>query len=189
MAYRESLRHSATVMARNLRTSDYSRPARDRLAGAVAQARRAAGHRFRPSFAAEAGISKRSLEAVELNDASVGVSILEDIGRALGKHFAEWSADTPRTILEGGPVPSLESVPEPTDVNEEMLTSLREMRDLLDRSPVSGPEAAEFMDRLAQTWRQQEKDLGRYTRTLRIFTDETERDTPVAERKTRTPNE
>ena len=56
---------------------------RRRLADAVAEARRAAGHRWRPSFAVEAKIGKRSIEAVEAHEPTVGVDVLERIGRAL----------------------------------------------------------------------------------------------------------
>lgn len=94
----------------NLRTANYSEHARQRLAEAVAQARRAAGHSWRPSFAKEAKVGKRSLEAVEAHEPTVGVSVLERIGRALGRHFRGWNAGTPRTILEGGAIPDLEPV-------------------------------------------------------------------------------
>ena len=94
----------------NLRTADYSDEARKRLAEAVSQARRAIGHEWRTSFAIEVQISLRSLEAVEAHEPTVGVSVLERIGRTLGRHLRGWSVDTPRTILEGGPIPSHEPV-------------------------------------------------------------------------------
>ena len=92
----------------NLRTANYPEPDRRRLADAVAAARRAAGHRWRPGFAEEAGIGRRSLEAVEAFEPTVGVDVLERIGRALGRYFSGWDAGTPRAILEGGAVPDLE---------------------------------------------------------------------------------
>jgi hypothetical protein len=94
----------------NLRTANYSEHARRRLGEAVAAARRAAGHPRRPSFVKEANVSQRSLEAVEAHEPTVGVDILERIGRALGRHFRGWNADTPRVILEGGEIPDLEPV-------------------------------------------------------------------------------
>lgn len=94
----------------NLRTANYSEHARRRLADAVGEARRAAGHSWRPSFATEAKIGKRSLEAVEAHEPTVGVDVLERIGRALGRHFRGWNAGTPHEILEGGPIPDLEPV-------------------------------------------------------------------------------
>jgi hypothetical protein len=92
----------------NLRTADYSENARKRLGEAVAQARRAAGLTWRTWFVKEAGIGVRSLEAVEAHEPTVGVDVLERIGRALGRHFRDWNADTPRQILEGGPIPDHE---------------------------------------------------------------------------------
>lgn len=183
-----SKREHAPVPSRKLSTTNYPTEARVRLGEAVREARNAAGYMFRTTFARDAGIrSIRSLELLEAGDPGVGEAILFKVARAL----PNWTGDTPRLILEGGSAPSTEPElpPEPTDINDQMLASLREMRDFLDLYKIGGGEAAEFMDRLAQTWRQQEKDLGRYTRTLRIFTDETERDTPVADRKRSTPNE
>ncbi|HEY0452714.1 hypothetical protein [Actinophytocola sp.] len=92
----------------SLRTANYSDDDRERLAEAVAQARRAIGHDSRPSFAKEAKVGIRSLEAVEAAEATVGVSVLERIARALARHLRDWTVDTPRTILDGGPVPSHE---------------------------------------------------------------------------------
>lgn len=98
------------VSPHSLRTSDYSEAARKRLAEAVAQARRAAGHQYRTSFAKEAGVGLRSVEAVEAHEPTVGIWVLEQIGRALGRHFRDWSVNTPRAILEGDPIPSHEPV-------------------------------------------------------------------------------
>jgi hypothetical protein len=95
-------------VTRRVRTANYSQEARWRLARAIINAREAAGHKYRPSFYKAAGISKRSLEAAESlepNAASVGETVLHAIGRAL----PTWTEDTPRIILEGGPVP--EAVP------------------------------------------------------------------------------
>jgi hypothetical protein len=94
----------------NLRTANFSEHDRQRLGDAVAQARRAAGHKWRTTFATEARVGRRSIEAVEAYEPIVGVDVLERIGRALGRHFREWNADTPRLILEGGPIPSHEPV-------------------------------------------------------------------------------
>ena len=103
-----TLRHSAGVP--NLRTANYSEHARQRLADAVAAARRAAGHSWRTTFATEAKVGIRSLEAVEAHEPTVGVDVLERIGRALGRHFRGWHAGTPRVILEGGEIPAHEPV-------------------------------------------------------------------------------
>jgi hypothetical protein len=83
------------------------------------QAREAAGHRYRTSFFKAAGISKRSLEAVESLEpdaASVGETVLHAIGRAL----PTWTEDTPRLILEGGPIPSNEPVLDKQDQGSEL---------------------------------------------------------------------
>ena len=90
---------------RNLRTADYSTQARVRLGKAVGQARRAAGHRFRASFADEAGIGIRSLESLERGEPTVGVTVVELVCRALGRHLNGWDAGTAESILDGGPVP------------------------------------------------------------------------------------
>lgn len=106
LAFCGTLRHSAAVP--NLRSANYSEHARQRLGDAVAHARRAAGHRWRTTFATEAKVGVRSIEAVEAYEPTVGVDVLERIGRALGRHFRDWNADSARVILEGGPIPSLE---------------------------------------------------------------------------------
>jgi hypothetical protein len=106
LAFCGTLRHPAGVT--NLRTANYSEHDRQRLGEAVAAARRAAGHRWRTSFAEEAKVGIRSVEAVERAEPTVGIDVLERIGRALGRHFRDWSADSARTILEGGPIPGEE---------------------------------------------------------------------------------
>lgn len=90
---------------RNLRTADYSDEARVRLGKAVGQARRAIGHRFRGSFADEAGIGTRSLEALERGEPTVGVMVVEQVCRALSRHLRGWHAGTAESILDGGQVP------------------------------------------------------------------------------------
>ncbi|GHF31138.1 hypothetical protein GCM10017786_76090 [Amycolatopsis deserti] len=96
---------------RRLRTADYSQEARDNLGEAVTNAREAAGHKFRPSFARAAKISPRSLDAVENGEAGVGGVVLRAIARAL----PNWDEDTPRAILEGNPPPpTVAERPEPT---------------------------------------------------------------------------
>ncbi|MGH3516208.1 MAG: hypothetical protein ACRDQ7_02070, partial [Haloechinothrix sp.] len=60
------------------------------------------GHRWRTTFARAAGISVRSLNSLESGDPGVGQSILFAVGRAL----PNWTEDTPKMILEGGPIPS-----------------------------------------------------------------------------------
>lgn len=87
---------------RQLRTANYSESARVRLADAVIKAREAAGYRWRTDFARAIQVSVRSLGALEQAEPTVGRSILFAVGRAL----PNWTEDTPRIILEGGPIPS-----------------------------------------------------------------------------------
>lgn len=87
---------------RQIRTADYSQHARDRLANAVIKAREAAGFKWRTDFARHANIrSIRSLVMLEQGEPGVGQTILFAVGRGL----PNWDEDTPRVILEGGPVP------------------------------------------------------------------------------------
>lgn len=115
------MRHPAQVASR-VRTGNYSQDARWRLAIAVKEAREAAGYRKRPAFCEAAGVSKRSLENVESLEpgaASVGEAVLHAIGRAL----PNWNEDTPRVILEGGPIPGIQRVPadiSPADSMDEL---------------------------------------------------------------------
>lgn len=98
------LRQTARVESRKpLRTADYDQVARDRLGEAVTKAREAMGHKFRPSFAALAKISKRSLADLETGKPTVGEANL----RAVGAVVPTWTEDSPRIILEGGPIPPL----------------------------------------------------------------------------------
>jgi hypothetical protein len=137
----------------NLRTADYSEAARMRLGDAVAQARRAAGHTWRTTFVKEAAIGIRSLEAVERYEPKVGVDILERIGRALGRHFRDWNADTPRAILEGGPIPSHE--PAPRAVIDIRWAAKEELATLL----VSGVDAMAF-SRKVRHWQRRFAEEG-----------------------------
>lgn len=109
-----------------MRTGNYSQEARARLAGAIVKAREAAGHRFRPSFAKAAGVGVRSIENVESLEpgaASVGESVLRAIGRAL----PTWTEETPRIILEGGPIPAGPQTPVSSAVETEELAPLDEV--------------------------------------------------------------
>lgn len=96
-----------------MRTADYSEQDRKRLGDAVAEARRAAGYRWRPAFIRDTGLGKRSLEAVERGEAGVGISVLEDVGRALGRFLHGWTKDTPRQILDREDPPLLRPRNEP----------------------------------------------------------------------------
>lgn len=84
-----------------LRTANYPEGKRKRLGDAVIEAREADGYKFRPSFAAAAGVSLRSLTALELGEPTVGATTL----RAVGRTLSTWTADTPQSVLEGGPIP------------------------------------------------------------------------------------
>ncbi|MEV6879150.1 hypothetical protein [Amycolatopsis sp. NPDC051128] len=98
------------MAGKRLRTANYSAEARARLGDAVTKAREAAGYQYRPPFvhaAKAAGIklNVRSLELLEQGDPGVGQSILFAVGRAL----PGWTEDTPRVILEDGPIPPTEN--------------------------------------------------------------------------------
>ncbi|TWE22905.1 hypothetical protein [Prauserella muralis] len=119
-----SLRHSARVAIRRLRTADYSDQARDRLASAVTDAREADGYQSRPAFARAANISLRVLAAVENAEPTVGEKTL----RAIGRTLSNWTPDTPRTVLEGGPIPPLPDAPpprEPERTEDEVIAAIR----------------------------------------------------------------
>lgn len=92
---------------RQLRTLDYSQEARDRLARAVTTARLAAGHKWRTDFAKAAKVSIRSLTALELGQPGVGQSTLFAVASAL----PGWNPETPRIVLEGGPIPEPPTAP------------------------------------------------------------------------------
>lgn len=89
------------MQVRFVTTSDYTDDARERLGAAVADARTMAGFRSRSDLAREADISLRSLDKVELGKPGVGRRVLLSIARVL----PGWDVDTPRSILEGAPVP------------------------------------------------------------------------------------
>lgn len=105
-------------VSRRLSTSNYTEAARIRLGEAVAQARDAAGFKYRTEFGRAHGINPKSLELLELGKPGVGQSILFAVGRAL----PGWTEDTPRAILDGGPIPGAEPAsgqapePEPIDL-------------------------------------------------------------------------
>jgi hypothetical protein len=112
-----------TGRRRQLRTKDYTQEARDRLASAVTEARLAAGFKWRTTFAPAAGVSVRVLSALELGEPGVGQATLFAVADAL----PGWNADTPRVILEGGPIP----VPVKREPEKPRLTpSVRQLMDI-----------------------------------------------------------
>jgi hypothetical protein len=66
--------------------------------------------RSRDALAEAASISIRSVAKLEapVGEPPVGASVLEAVARAL----PGWTVDTPRLILDGGPAPNPEGVPE-----------------------------------------------------------------------------
>lgn len=96
------MRHDARMGTGRTRTANYSATARKRLGDAAAIARQAAGHKYRTTFArAHEGLNVRSLELLENGKPGVAEVVLFALGRAL----PNWTEDTPRVILEGGPIP------------------------------------------------------------------------------------
>lgn len=159
---------------RLLRTANYSDERRRILGDAVQDARREAGHRWRPSFLRlHSKVTERVLAAVERAEPSVGVNGLEEIGKALGDHFPGlWTKDTPKQILEGA---------EPPDLTIESATTdpISRLTELPVGSDAWLEVAAEVLD---------EQDLGEVTRLvikLRKTAREVER--RIAERRESDP--
>lgn len=152
------LRHPAQVARRQLRTADYPEEARIRLGKAVEAARIAAGYPWRPAFAKDTGVSKRSLVDLEQGKEGIGQKTLF----AVAQVFETWTEETPRIILEGGPVPPptpvVEQHPEPPGRTREMadLSHLsrerqREVaRQVMDMLPL----ARELGDDVYELWRE-----------------------------------
>lgn len=113
---------------RQLRTLDYSQADRDRLADAVTNARLAAGHKFRTTFAQAAGVSVRSLTALELGEPGVGQATLFAVAREL----PGWTADTPKKILEGAAAPEMPAdaaEPSRDEIRAEVIRRLANVRE------------------------------------------------------------
>jgi hypothetical protein len=99
------MRHNARMAGSRVRTANYPAAARRTLGDAALKAREALGM-SRPEMvdaAAARGITlnKKSIELIETAQPGVGQSILF----ALGRFLPNWTEDTPRAILEGGPIP------------------------------------------------------------------------------------
>lgn len=71
------------------------------------QARRALGYRSQEAFGLAVGVSERRISGIERAEKGIGPSVLEAVGFFLSQHLVGWGIDTPRLILEGGPVPEL----------------------------------------------------------------------------------
>lgn len=104
-----TMRHHAPVMTGRTRTAKYPEPARKRLGEAVMQARLACGFQWRPDFVkAVDGIkSVRSITMLENGEPGVGPAVLY----AVARYLPNWTEDTPRIILEGGPIPPAQPAP------------------------------------------------------------------------------
>lgn len=99
------MRDHAAVSRRQLRTSNYDAEARAALGQAVENARVAAGYRYRTEFCRAHGIKNlRGLELLEQGRTGVGQAFLFEVADAL----PNWTRDTPRIVLEGGPVPPVD---------------------------------------------------------------------------------
>lgn len=112
------VRHHASMGALRPHTKDYPTDARERLGLAVQRAREAADFPFRPAFAEATGIGMTSLVKLERGK-PVGPLVYETVARQL----PDWTEDTPRVILEGGPIPD----PAPRATKETEVPDTREM--------------------------------------------------------------
>lgn len=122
--------HHVLVTGLRPHTKSFSQEARDDLGIAIARAREAAGHKFRPSFAKDAGISTTSLWKLETGH-PVTASTYEAAARALPR----WTEETPVQILNGEDPPPTEPLPEPDpvpddedshDPDEELIRTIRD---------------------------------------------------------------
>lgn len=104
-------------------TKDYPTDARERLGLAVQRAREAADYPFRPAFAKATGIGMTSLVKLERGQ-PVGPLVYETVARQLG-----WTEDTPRVILEGGPIP--DPMPRARETEAPSTTEMSEARSRL----------------------------------------------------------
>jgi hypothetical protein len=145
------------VSQRNLRTADYSQQARVRLGKAVGQARRAVGHRFRASFADEASVGIRSLEALERGEPTVGVTVVEQVCRTLSRHLRGWHAGTAESILDGGPIPDHELLDPEQPRRAKLDIMWTKARQDLTTALVAGSDADTYLRKLDH-WR------GRFTK-------------------------
>ena len=116
------MREHALVARKQLRTSNYSAEMRARLGAAVEAARLAAGYKYRTDFCRAHGIRNlRGLELLEQGKTGVGQVLLFEVADAL----PGWDRETPRIILEGGPVPPVspeDPQPPPTPTLRPSLT-------------------------------------------------------------------
>jgi hypothetical protein len=94
-----------STQRKQLSTLGYSQEARDRLADAVNKARLAAGYRWRTNLAKAAGVSVRSVTALERAEPGVGQANLYAIARVL----PGWTEDTMKLVLDGGDPPAIDS--------------------------------------------------------------------------------
>ena len=115
VALMQTLRDSASVSPRRTRTADYGEADRARLAEAVVAARTAIGWNSTMDLVRAVGRSQRAIYALEAGEPTVGQSILQAVGAALGARLAGWDANTPRRILNGDPAPPIEPNAAPSE--------------------------------------------------------------------------
>ncbi|MFL6141621.1 MAG: hypothetical protein ACJ72N_07100 [Labedaea sp.] len=152
-------------------TKLYPEEARVRLGLAIVRGREAAGHQWRPSFARAAGISVRSLVKIEKGE-PVGAPVYEAIGRAL----PQWTEDTPRVILEGGPIPAADVQAAPTGpdhahliaesaVDAQMLEYLMLVKDTIAESSAPPELINDLINAEFRRWRRRVPDATTFIRT------------------------
>lgn len=136
------MRDYAGMARKQLRTSNYPDEARAALGVAVETARLAAGYKYRTDFCRAHGIRNlRGLELLEQGRTGVGQAFLFEVADAL----PNWDRETPRIILEGGPVPATAG---PTDLPTDMPDDERRFVEGLIDQDFPADEVLELLERL-----------------------------------------
>lgn len=158
--------HHVRVTGRRPHTKSYSQENREILGLAFARARESNGW-SRPAFSRLSGVGKTSLYKLETGIA-VGPTVYEAAARAL----PGWTEATPKIILDGGPIPSNESQPEPAASNEGV--------DEANYEDIWSPESLLVFEALEAIARSRGKELDEATiADMRAFAERKRRNRPA----------
>lgn len=147
------------TMRRTGGTKDWPADARVVLGEAHRRAREAAGWETQTAYAEASGISLRSITDLETQDgkSTVGKLVLRRTGEFLGRSLPGWTADTPRAILDGAPVPEIPAPPPDAVVAEELIDEMTEhvrlINRLLDGSALTRAEVDRLIATEDRLWR------------------------------------